>query len=83
MKNFYNLINLKNKLYGIGFMSFVFCLCTFNSAAEPTSSPANSLSIELSQVSIKDAFKYVEEKSDYVFCYSEEVLLELDLTVAK
>jgi len=40
------------------------------------------LSIELSQVSIKDALATIESKSDYVFFYSDEISSELNRRVS-
>lgn len=69
----FNNINFKTRTYLICLM----LLMNFSLSAELLYSQSTRLSLDLTSVKLSDVFQSVEEKSEYVFFYSDIVLPEL------
>ncbi|MDR0835988.1 MAG: carboxypeptidase-like regulatory domain-containing protein, partial [Tannerella sp.] len=65
-----------------GIILMLICFNVVNIMAMPSYSQATRLSLNLSNVSIRDAFKEIEKNSEYVFIYSEKVYKDLNAKVS-
>ncbi len=75
-------LNLKHKIYA----AYIVCVMSFLSilpvSAELSYAQSTRLSLELSEVTIKDVFRSIERKSEYVFFYSDDLSSELSRNVS-
>lgn len=70
----FNNINFKTR---ITYLVCLLLMMNFSLSAELSYSQSTRLSLELTGVKLSDVFQSVEEKSEYVFFYSDIVLPEL------